>query len=250
MNRDRITRPEPARTEPLRSWSALFAGPVGAARGGAGGSLGEVVSRSVDLGYRVVDEYVRQGQKAARRVSERTWEPDAMARDAQDLMARMMQYGSDFMAVWVELMELTTGGVPWMQGAVPGWPARRATNGHDPEPGPEAPPAADVPASGRAQVAVEVASKQPAEVTVDVAADVDADALVVHALREADAKKPRLRDVGLRRRTPGGSLVLTLRVPDRQPAGMYNGMIVDTTTSRPVGTVSVRLDRPARRRRR
>src|SRR5436190_1754459 len=41
--RNRVTRPEPERTHPIRSWSTLF----GAAEGDAGRT--DVVSRSVDL---------------------------------------------------------------------------------------------------------------------------------------------------------------------------------------------------------
>src|SRR5438128_27418 len=54
---DRIRRPPLDRTEPIRAWSSLF----------GAGPLNDVVTRSVELGYRVVDEYIRQGQKAAAR---------------------------------------------------------------------------------------------------------------------------------------------------------------------------------------
>ena len=81
--KDRVTRPEPERTHPVRSWSTLFGAPE------RDGGRDDVVSRSVDLAYRVVDEYVRQGQKTAQRLSERSYAPEAMARDVQDLTTRL-----------------------------------------------------------------------------------------------------------------------------------------------------------------
>src|SRR5438128_6977170 len=93
----RVRRPEPDRTGPIRNWSALFGAPPARAPEDEGAaearptSLGEAVSRSVELGYRVVDEYVRQGQRAAQRLNDRSLGPETIARDVQDLTARMAQ---------------------------------------------------------------------------------------------------------------------------------------------------------------
>ena len=81
----RIKRPTLERTQPIRQWSTLFeaagssASPSDPAQGAeprreGGSALGDVVSRSVDLGYRVVDEYLRRGQAAAKRVGERSYD--------------------------------------------------------------------------------------------------------------------------------------------------------------------------------
>src|SRR5205823_14082767 len=66
--KERIKRPKLERTEPIRSWSALLGVPgAGGGDGRAPGSasLEGVVSRSVELGYRVVEDYLRQGQRVA-----------------------------------------------------------------------------------------------------------------------------------------------------------------------------------------
>src|SRR5215470_15787877 len=114
---DRPKRPSPERTQPIRSWSTLFAVP--SADGSdpeapaaapppesRGTGLSDVVSRSVDLGYRVIDEYIRQGQKAARRLNDRSFGTQAVASDLQELGMRMTQYASDFAAVWLEFVQL------------------------------------------------------------------------------------------------------------------------------------------------
>lgn len=87
---ERFKRPEPERTGPVRNWSTVFGpvplspptphaapypgvggGPPGAASAPRGAAPVDPVSRGVEAGYRVIDEYLRQGQAAARAV----WSP-------------------------------------------------------------------------------------------------------------------------------------------------------------------------------
>jgi len=223
--KDRVTRPEPERTHPVRSWSTLFGAPE------RDGGRDDVVSRSVDLAYRVVDEYVRQGQKTAQRLSERSYAPEAMARDVQDLTTRMAQYASDFMGLWFELIDMATrgpGARPAAPQAEPAGPPPAAENGA-------------APAATSAGVRLEVASAQPAEVHLDLRPEAASARLVVHALRAVDPEKPRLTDVVLVPATPNEPVRLRIRVPDDQPAGVYTGLLIDERTSQRVGTLSVRI---------
>ncbi|MFT3768299.1 MAG: hypothetical protein QM820_22850 [Minicystis sp.] len=91
MTRERIKRPEPERTQPLRNWSGAFGSPgqpgsasmppgQGVPPGFSGsvppypgppGAARDPVSRGVEAGYRVIDEYLRQGQAVARAM----WSP-------------------------------------------------------------------------------------------------------------------------------------------------------------------------------
>ena len=241
----RVTRPEPERTSPLRSWATLFgpqsanaaAGDEGSgnttASGGA--SLTDVVSRSVELGYRVVDDYLRQGERAAERLGGGQLGARGLTTDVQDFAGRMTRYASDFLGLWLEFLEIAATG---RGGAGP--TATPAAPGDHTVPAPSATAAA---APGEpARVRIEIVSARPAEVTVELRPDVNGAALVVHALRAVDPEKPRVEDVTLRRAEPDGPLTLRIRVPDGHPAGVYNGLIIETTTSRPVGTVSVRLE--------
>src|SRR5689334_10143591 len=95
---DRIKRPPLDRLQAIRNWSTLFTGAVaagddagadsGTAERSTSAPLNDVIARSVDLGYRVVDEYVRQGQKAAQRLNQRSYGAQTMAGDVQDLAMR------------------------------------------------------------------------------------------------------------------------------------------------------------------
>jgi hypothetical protein len=226
VGKDRIKRPEPSRTQPFRNLSTLLGAPPhrngeGGARAReqtASGSIGEAVSRSVALGYRVVDEYIRQGQRAAQRLNDRSLGPETITRDVQDLTTRMAQYASDFLGVWFEVIELATVG------------GNGHRNGNHADTPPVAPP---IPrplrdtAAERTRVRIAVASAQPAEVALDLAPDADRRTLVVHALRAVDPDKPRLADVRLVAGEPGEPLTLHVKVPDGHPAGVYNGLIID-----------------------
>lgn len=254
----RVTRPTLERSAPLRTWSTLFAGADsaqpngGASATGEAGAFGDVVSRSVDLGYRVVDEYIRQAQKTAQRLNDRTYGTEAMTGDLQDLAMRMTQYASDLAAVWIQLVQLGTTGRPGPSPAPPGETASPdvdvapaqgcgATTGSPEIPSP--PPAT-------ARVRIEVGATQPTEVAVDIRPDAIGRALIVHDLRTADGRTPRIRAVQFEPATADTPACVRIRVPPRHPPGVYNGMVIDERTSRPAGTVSVTIigRRPRSRR--
>ncbi len=226
--RERVTRPVPERTEPMRSWSSLFTAPEAApADGGRPAGGDDMVSRAVSLGYRVVDEYIRQGERAARALG---GGPNGPAGgDVQDLTARMAQYAQDFLGLWMQLVELATAGSSLRRPV-----AQAEGNGG-------VLPAAGAPApspSEPVRASIEVASARPIEVSLDLRPEAAGVPLVVHDLRAAAPDLPRLTGVVLE---PGDPPRLRLRVPDDQPAGVYHGVVVDERTSRALGTVSVRV---------
>jgi len=243
---ERVKRPRLDRTQPIRSWVNLFdlSGASGqpATEGGRGASLGDVISRSVDLGYRVVDDYIRQGQKAAERLSGRSYGPDTLGSDAQELGARMMKYTSDFLGLWLQLMELAMGGGAWRAG-VPPTPAR-ATPSQE-TPAARAAPSTDgrTEAPDETPVRIKVVSLWPTEVALDLRPGAARAPLVIQALRAVEPDVPRLDDVSFTAGSEGDPPLLCIRVPPSQPPGTYNGLLIDPQTSRPVGTVSVRVSR-------
>jgi hypothetical protein len=196
------------------------------------------VSRSVELGYRVVDEYIHQGQRAAQRLNDRSLAPETIARDVQDLTARMTQYASDFLGVWFEFLELATAGSGVRQTSRENGQQTEPTAG---APRPQPPRRAS---ARRTRVRIHLTSHRPAEVSIDLEPDAERRTLVVHALRAVDPEKPRLADVVLEPGASGKPLTLRIHVPADQPPGVYNGLVIDEQTSRPAGTVSVRVGKP------
>ncbi len=225
---DRIRRPPLDRTEPIRAWSALFGS-------GPGGSLNDVVSRSVELGYRVIDEYIRQGQRVAERFNDRSYGPETVTGDIQELGARMAQYASDFFGLWLDFVQVVMSGGTLREtsAAEDGARARPAAPGNG-----AARRTPEAPAPTR--VRIEIVSLRPAEVSLDLRPEAAGRPLVAQGLRAVDPAKPKLDDVALEA-GPGGELLVRIRVPGDAPPGTYNGVVVDAETSRPLGTLSVRV---------
>jgi hypothetical protein len=244
---DRVKRPALERSQAIRNWATLFRGPSadgGSAAGNAAtagtepASFNDVVARSVDLGYRVVDEYIRQGQKAAQRLNERSYGAQTMAGDVQDLAMRMTQYASDFAAVWLQLVQLAATGNGPPSGSPPG-------DGIERGPSTDAPPSSsersEVSPPATTRVCIEVHATQPTEVAVDIRPDAATRPLIVHALRAVNPDTPRLDEVSFEPGSDDSPARLRIRVPTGQVAGTYSGLMIDEATSRPVGTVSVTI---------
>jgi hypothetical protein len=249
--RKRITRPEPERTEPIRRWPTLFGvtGAAAAAREGTSGaaprrSLNDAVSHSVDLGYRVIDEYIRQGQRAAQRFNDRSYSTQAMTNDVQELAMRVGQYASEFAAVWLDLVQATMAGVAERRPAA-GSNGDGAAGAVAPSARPAAVPAAahggSAAAAEPARVRIAITSPRPAEVSLDIRPDSTARPLLVYALRAVDPDKPRVTDVVFEAARNGEPATLRLRVPAEQPAGVYSAVIVEADTNRPAGTISLQI---------
>jgi hypothetical protein len=246
---EHVKRPKLDRTQPIRQWANLFEGPAGSPPPPADGTapdgpaehgtatLGDMLTRSVEIGYRVVDEYVRQGQKAASRLSRGPAATDGLTGDLQDFNVRMMQHASELFGVWFDFVDRYVAGglVPRPSGAPSATPAG-AANGDEGTREPVSPPAVD-----RARVRVEVVSPWPTEVTVDLRAGAGGTPLVVQSLHAVEPEKPRLEGIVFECATADAPPCLRVRVPGTQPAGVYHGMLVDAQTSVPAGTVSVRV---------
>jgi hypothetical protein len=234
--RERIRRPELERTEPIRRWPILFSGAPqteGNSGSAARRSLNDAVSRSVDLGYRVIDEYIRQGQRAAQRFNDRSYGTQTMTNDVQELAMRVGEYASEFATVWFELIQAAVTGAAGRQPTPGGTAVARESRAMAPE---RAAAEAD-----HQRVRIAITSPRSAEVSLDLRPDATARPLLVHALRAVDPEKPRVSDVTFEPALNGDPPTLRLRVPADQPPGVYNAVIVDGETSRPVGTISLRI---------
>jgi hypothetical protein len=256
---ERVRRPEPERTQPIRNWWSAF-GPPGMPPfpgmpqpPGNEPAAADAVSRGVELGYQVVGEYLRQGQNVARMM----WAPYLGGPAAGGTNARMeplVRSFMDFASVWMELMGMTGGG---------GFPSPVGMAGpfhvgRPPEPTPEAPPPAPAvrqspapSASGTVEpearaapspiLTLDLESARRVEVSVDLRPRASGASLRVVDLRGVEPGLPPLTDVSLTSNPEEGRVILRLRVPDASPPGIYTGVILDLRTGLPCGTLAVRL---------
>lgn len=237
-----MKRPPLERTGPIRSWSAVFRPPETRASADevhGAASFDDVVTRSVDLAYQVIDDYVRRGQEAARRTGGGE-QIATLATDVPDLAARVVRYASDLAATWAEFLEvMIRAGARDVATEGRHAPADPAA----PEPGRDvrvvaAAPGASVPPL-RFRLHLDAASA--ADVALDLITMPTTFPVTVHALRTPSGDPPRLEGASMT--TDGdGVATLHLHVPAGQPPGTYEGLLVDDHGNRPLGrlTVSIR----------
>jgi len=265
----RVRRPELPRTEPERAFTGVFSGGPDAGRGaeagrangagrgaprpdpreGAGRAPG--VADGVTAGYQVIEDYIRQGQEFARKF----WSAAPTGSNTRNNVAeRMIKSASDLASLFSEFLQTVTlppnrpspGSAPIPDFGLPDPPP--AANGHTKAhagagaaPGTEGAPEAAAPA-----IWLDLSSRQRVEVSVDLRPGPWRRALVAHDLRGPAAARlagPRIETEAGERR-----VVVRLKVPDRQPPGVYSGLIIDGKTNLPCGTLAVKVLRGARAR--
>lgn len=268
---ERFRRPPLERDRPLRNWSTLFGsaatrvtaegasaasapGPAATASGAA--SLADTVG----LGYRVIDEYLRQGQRFAE-----TWSgvaagggraSDANA-DVRALLQQALELGLGFTGVWVEALSRMAART---EGAVPGGndggasgkapvvpfasePAAATPMANEPEQAsePAAPARESVQVNG-VDLTVEVTCSRPTKTAVWLRPGASG-ALLVHALRSDASDHPPIHAVSVEPRASGdeSGFVVRVAIGPQQPPGVYNALIIDALSNLPRGTLSVEV---------
>jgi hypothetical protein len=208
------------------------------------GNAADVISETVQLGYRVIDDYIKQAQKVADRIGRRSYGPDEMTADLQDVAGRMMQYASDFFRVWTELVGMAMSGAatsPRSEPAPVGASQGGETTASQGARSGLAKPSADDRDHRRSRISVDIESTRRTEVSLDVEAIETNHRLVVYPLRATDPNKPELRDLTVSNDRMDRPVCIRVRIPDDQPAGRYHGLVVDETTGKPLGSISVQV---------
>jgi hypothetical protein len=245
--RQRLTRPTPERTGPIRSWSSLLGGaaPPNAppetepaapqAKTGGDGAGPGAVQRGVDLGYKVFEEYLRQGQAFARAISpSAAGAPGAALTDLPALTSRMFRYASDFASVWMEAMSTmvtqatSSSSSPFAPPPPFSSPSSSSSSSSSPSP------------SSRPRVELHLHSSRPADITVALD-DGAADRLLAAADLRPRRGAARIGPVTVKRDARRGSVAFHVRVPPSAPKGTYTGKVVDRDTEDEVGVLTVKV---------
>lgn len=251
-------KPLPEARGPNRAWSGAWSGSGGtepgptAARSGRSTSSSKRdgdkgtngVSDGVALGYRVIQEYLRQGERVARSF----WSPgsdDADRYDPARLVDRALRSAQDLAGAFSEMVRVLAKNAPLPRdGASPGGfdfePPRSAkTRGRG-----EASETArgrSRPDDGRPSptVALSVRSRRPVKVALQLDEAAAGGVFQVPPLTRSGAGAARLRGISIASGPGGKGLAINLEVPPRVAKGRYQGLVLDARTSRPVGFLSV-----------
>ena len=245
--RERLQRQDPKRTGPIRNATNYFhdsrswtdEAPDGGRRPDQheqSGSLEDVVTDGVKLGYKVIEEYLRQGQRTAQWIRNTSHEQDgSKGGNTEELLENVLRLYKDMTGIWVDALSVivrSPGFLSWLTGTERGNRAEPSQNEHG-EPSP---------ANGTAtKIAIEILSVRRAQVTLDLGGTHTHYPPLVHALYASDPSIPPLTGISFRLERKSMVPILQLKIPAKQPAGMYTGVVVDRQTNDPRGTLCVRV---------
>ncbi len=259
MSMPRHKRPELGRSEPIRHFSGVFGSPPN--RGSANESPVsgapvlpmDAVARGVSMGYRVIEQYMRQGQSFAQAGWPSRSSGGSVALDPQRLAERMFQYTSDLAGIWLEYAQAMRWVSPPTSpspSTSPSAPAAPHVGAFDIAPRRDVANEATHPVDvGRAsmtppRVSIDVVSSKRVELAVDLKGGAAGRCLRVFDLRAADPAMPRISAVTIEGHPQDDRVVVRLVVPEGQPAGVFTGVVVDSESNLPFGTLSVRVFDP------
>jgi len=243
---ERLHRPEPERTGPLRNAANYLrdqapAGgtqpePAPHAGAHAPDAPDDVVAHGVRLGYKVIEEQIRQGQRLAQRLAKATdkagkSEPGAagapVSGEISALIERSMHLCKDLGALCVDAVETLARSPDLLQSVLArAWPAQ---------------PGIVAGAVAAQAFTVEVVSPHRTQVTVHLPSSAERFAPLVHALHAADPAIAPLTGARFITEPASGTPILQVEIPADQPPATYTGVVVDSATNEPRGSLCVRL---------
>jgi hypothetical protein len=233
---ERLHRPELDRDEPLRDFMTYIRNHALAAEKTSGApeqvdgeSIDAAVAHGVKLGYTVIDDQIRQGEKLAARLRQISGKPGAMPPvEVGTLIERALNVYKDMGALALAAVETLMRSPLIQSGIARTWQASPDNA------------VATMPVGG-ANFRFELSSNRRTQVKLDIRPQGAASMPLVHSLHAATPSVPALTAVRFYLDPATSSPVLHVDVPDSQPAGIYSGVVVDSTTNEPCGTLLVRI---------
>ncbi|HKP63351.1 MAG TPA: hypothetical protein VJV78_41735 [Polyangiales bacterium] len=230
MTMQRITKPTPKRTRPVRNIS-------GAVRANGNGKsrakpTEPAIAQGVQLGYQLVEEYLDAGRAAAASLRESSPRGSAELTDSERLAQRLVRYTSEFASVGLELLQAFTKPAPQ--------PPPSGTAGPFAVPHVEPPPQPSA-ASAPARFELEIDTQRPVRVSLELDPQVSLGALIAHDLR-CSQPEARIRPLELAYDPKAQRVSARLQIPEAAPAGEYNALLVDPTDNLPRGRLSLRVE--------
>jgi hypothetical protein len=217
----RYRRPEPTRTGPRRSF-ALTYDHLGSGSSwtrapnapGGGGRIDGVIANAVELGYRVIEEQLQQGQQAARQLRQGSFNSQPIESDISTLIDSLSRVTKGAIDTWAELL-----------GA-----ARRGD------------PVSTAGSNGGVAFSIQVKSARPAQVTLELSPPSGRFVPMIPELKSATPGRRSFTGAQFAMSLDGESGALVITVPDDLAPGIYSGDILESVTKQLGGTVSVRID--------
>lgn len=272
---DRPTRAQPERSRPNREFSNILNQNTGSTSNGtdnaqaSGENWTDTVGYGVKLGYRVIEEQIRQGQRIAQQVNSGSYGMGSMNNDVQELAQSIQRYCEDSAQLYLKLMGSMTSDLtgratgngdaagPWnapvgeimetflgnlgkftspesYTGATGFQPNAGSAGGFNQQTNGHA---AHRPVQPYTSIQLQVHSTKPVEINVNLQSA--ADKFEVDRLHEQDASLPAVTNVILA--LSEQTLTVSVTIDDDQPDGNYNGIVYDAGSRSHCGTMSIRI---------
>jgi hypothetical protein len=232
------------------------------------------VARGVNAGYRVIEEYLRQGQEFARSLwpasggGARAAHNGGTAEAPMNMTERLVRSASDLAALFSEFLQtfslpgilpapgstpIPDFGIGRNTGAAP--PATEAGRTGARRTGSADAAGVSAPAADAATtISIDLRSRRRTTVTAFVQPGGWSGGLVVHDLRPPNGagQAGSARLTGVTATAADRRVVIAVDIPDTLAAGTYSGLIVDADSNLPRGTLSIQVfagptPRPARK---
>lgn len=248
---DRLHRENPERDAPIRNWSALYRKADSwtasfsetttqtTAKTSENGDFSDPLSHGVKLGYQVIEEHIRQGQRIAQQINSRSYNLKNASNDVSELVDRLVRDSTNLLSLWFQFMASLTQTAESFRPAstTPQQPFSPSANGaaqHHAA-------TASAPAQQPATVSIELVASCPTQVTLSLSPQAERLALVSPGLHALGGEKPPLTDIRFTPCRDNQPALLRLVIPPGHPADCYSGVLVDSVTGAPQGTVSVHV---------
>lgn len=197
----------------------------------------DAVSEGVRLGYSVIEDQIRQAQGLAKKFSPGTANLGMGGDEIRPLLSRMLRTYGDLTSVWLEVLNAAVGNAELLDALLGKSKDDQKPTSKDQS---ENRSTTDKPAMDFSGISLSLIANCPVETKLDLFdSSGDASSLVVQDLRCRENGKPPLSNIVMQQANQSGSGHLTIKVPDEQPPGLYQGLILDSLTDSPVGALSV-----------
>lgn len=243
----RLRRPALERTTPIRNLSKAFDQAGDGTTSNKSGKadhasddrsdLQDAVSEGVRLGYSVIEDQIRQAQNLAKTFNPGSYDIGG-GDEVRSLLNRLLRTYGDLTGAWVDMLNAILGNTDLLNAIL----GRDAPKSEKPNQGHDADAASpsSAPAGGIGAIAFSITSDRPVETEVKFFAGGNhSTALVVQDLRNRENNVPPLEEVTLVQAGADTSLRFVIKVPNEQPPGLYQGLILDQRTDEPVGALGV-----------
>jgi hypothetical protein len=211
------------------SWNTKEKGKAGGSRFQAD-AASEGVKRGVELGYRVIEEYLRAGQRAAEQLNSSPYNWRGVADNSSELMETLVRNFNQMVPVWLELVNSLLRADLSQRPQSKGFQAGRSADATDNF-------------SHSQSMPIELQSIHRVQVDLKLPQSSENRSLITLGLRSVDPKMPPLTDIRFvsSKGKEGGKMLV--KIPDKQPAGTYSGVVVDHLSGETRGTLTIRVSK-------